>query len=376
MKDEFRYLRFARHRIYQVLSLINRVIWMFFSVEEESTQLPPQYTNRPYGSKGVLVFRDFNGSNMHALENLRLNLSSVLEARGMSLQTKVREGNVFLGNTAWLYKQMIEIMPKILFIADPQLIGLPGPIGMFQCLKLAKRAKRMDCQLVLILFDLPDPQGSLFGSILSRLGTRVVSICNSPSECQQFSNIRNAVGPAGEICHQLETSMPIRKLNERKIDLHLPRPSYSPRKELVEKMIPILKEKGLKVSVGGTHKNYSDYVDELFNTKIVVVTNSLISGCVGKWPLPDGPKSHVVSYNYEALRAGALLMSEETLPLNDVFIDGLEYLSFKNYNDLVEKITFFLQNEVLAEQIASAGNRKYIELIEKQAILNSVIDRM
>jgi spore maturation protein CgeB len=69
-------------------------------------------------------------------------------------------------------------------------------------------------------------------------------------------------------------------------------------------------------------------------------------------------------------------MSEETLPLNDVFIDGLEYLSFKNYNDLVEKITFFLQNEVLAEQIASAGNRKYIELIEKQAILNSVIDRM
>jgi spore maturation protein CgeB len=97
---------------------------------------------------------------------------------------------------------------------------------------------------------------------------------------------------------------------------------------------------------------------------------------VGKWPLPDGPKSHVVSYNYEALRAGALLMSEETLPLNDVFIDGLEYLSFKNYNDLVEKITFFLQNEVLAEQIASAGNRKYIELIEKQAILNSVIDRM
>ena len=349
---------------------------MFFSKNEESTQLSPQYMNRPYGSKGVLVFRDFNGSNMHALENLRLNLSSVLDARGMSVQTKVREGNVFLGNTAWLYKQMIEIMPKILFIADPQLIGLPGPIGMFQCLKLAKRSKRMNCQLVLILFDLPDPQGSLFGSILSRLGTRVVSICNSPSECQQFSNIRNAVGPAGEICHHLETSLPIRKLSERRIDLHLPRPSYSPRKELVEKMIPILKEKGLNVSVGGTHKNYSDYVDELFNTKIVVVTNSLISGCVGKWPLPDGPKSHVVSYNYEALRAGALLMSEETLPLNDVFIDGLEYLSFKNYNDLQEKITFYLQNEVLAEQIASAGNRKYIELIEKQAILNSVIDRM
>lgn len=376
MKDEFKYLRFARHGIYQLLSLFNRLVWMFLPRSFEFHDKERLYDFESKSDNNLLIYRDFNASNVHALSNIGLNLSEVLHVRGMGrLTTKVRVGNVFLGNAAWTRRQIIENDPNCVFIADPQLIGIPGPVGLLQCLFLVSLCKRMKCRLILVLFDLPDPQGSLFGSILSRLGAYVMSICNDPSESLAYSNIKNAIGPAGEICHRLHGSTLMKKISERTIDVHLPRPSYSPRKEVVEETLPILLDKNLKVTVGGTYEKYDDLVRDLYNTKIIVVTNSLISGCVGRWPLPDGPNSHIVSYNYEALRSGALLLSEATKPMGGILKDGIEYQSFEDAKDLINKISFFTENLDVAERIAIAGSEKYAMMVKDQAMIHALLDR-
>ena len=329
----------------------------------------------PKTGNNLLIYRDFNASNVQALLNIGSNLSEVLHVRGMGhLTTRVRSGNVFLGNAAWTRRQIIENDPNFALIADPQLIGVPGPVGVLQCLYLASLCKRRKCRIILVLFDLPDPQGSLFGSILSRFGANVMSICNDPAESLTYSNIKNAIGPAGEICHRLYESTPIKKISERTIDVHLPRPSYSPRKEIVEETLPILLEKKYKVTVGGTYEKYDNLIGDLYNTKIVVVTNSLISGCVGRWPLPDGPNSHIVSYNFEALRTGALLLSEAVKPMEEILKDGVEYQSFEGTKDLIDKITFFIENEDVAERIAFAGSQKYAQLVKEQKIIHKLLD--
>jgi len=291
------------------------------------------------------------------------------------LTTSVRSGNVFLGNAAWTKKQIIDNDPGYVFIADPQLIGLPGPIGILQCLYLVSLCRRTRCRIVLVLFDLPDPQGSLFGSILSRFGANVMSVCNDSAESLTYSNIKDAIGPAGEICHRFDDGAQIKKISERTIDIHLPRPSYSPRKELVEESLSILLEKKYRVTVGGTYEKYDDLVKDLYNTKIIVVTNSLISGCVGSWPLPDGPKSHIVSYNFEALRVGALLLSEAVKPMDWIFKDGIEYQSFKDTKDLIDKVMFFIKHQDVAEKIARAGNEKYAMLVKEQTIIHGLLHR-
>lgn len=376
MIDQFKYFRFARHSIYQLLSLFNRFVWIFLPRSFQFHQGKKFNDFEPKSGDCLLLYRDFNASNVHALSNIALNISELLRIRGLGhVTTSVRNGNVFLGNAAWTKKQIIDNDPGYVFIADPQLIGLPGPIGILQCLYLVSLCRRTRCRIVLILFDLPDPQGSLFGSILSRFGANVLSVCNDSAESLIYSNIKDAIGPAGEICHRFDGGAQIKRISERTIDIHLPRPSYSPRKELVEETIPILLEKNLKITIGGTYERYEDLVKDMRNTKIVVVTNSLISGCVGRWPLPDGPRSHIVSYNFEALRSGALLLSEATKPMEAILKDGIEYQSFEDTEDLINKISFFTENQDVAERIAIAGTEKYAKIVKDQAILHALFDR-
>ena len=321
----------------------------------------------------LLVYRDFGNSNLNALANIGLNIGDILTEKFQSkLNIRIRYGNVFLGNAKWLRKHVEELKPNCLVIGDPQLIGVPGPFGIIQTILLIRYCRKIHCSISLLLFDLPDPQGSLYGSFISRFGGKVYSICNDQIECAKFSNIVNAEGPALEMCFRPKLGMRVRSEN-RSIDVHLPRPSYSPRKELVEIIAPQLLSNGINYSTGGNFNTLSEFEDSLNRTKIVVVTNSIISDCVGTWPLPDGPFSHAVSYNFEALRAGALLLSQDCDAVSHLLKEGVEYQSFSDHTDLYWKINFFLNNEDLLDKIAEQGNIKYNQLVSKQSLLKSLL---
>lgn len=374
MKDEFKYLRSRRHFIFQILSCFNRVIWHFLAVRIWSKVETITKDSCEPAINVLFVYRDFGNSNLNALDNIGLNVRDILRDKLQSkLNIKIRYGNVFLGNAKWLRKQIEEYKPNCLVIGDPQLIGIPGPFGLIQTFLLIRYCRTIHCSISLLLFDLPDPQGSLYGSVISRFGGKVFSICNDQIECLKFSNIVNAEGPALEICFRPKLETRVRS-QHRSIEVHLPRPSYSPRKELVEIIAPQLLSNGIKYSTGGNLGTLSEFEDSLNRTKIVVVTNSIISDCVGTWPLPDGPFSHAVSYNFEALRAGALLLSQDCDAVSHLLKDGVEYQSFSDHIDLYRKISFFLNNEDLLDKIAEQGNIKYNQVVCQQSILKSLLN--
>jgi len=373
VRDDFKNLRFARHLCYQILSCFNRLVWYVLAVRKWSNRIKTTKVSHEVANNILFVYRDFGNSNLNALRNIGFNIDRIIKDKFQpKLNVRIRYGNVFFGNAKWLRKQIKTLKPNYLVVGDPQLIGIPGPIGLIQTFLLIRTCRKSHCSISLILFDLPDPQGSLFGSLISRYGGKVFSVCNDQIECLKFSNLVNAVGPALEMCFIAKHETRI-TYEHRTIDVHLPRPSYSPRKELVEIVARQSLSDGINISIGGALNTYEEYETSLKNTKIVVVTNSIISNCVGKWPLPDGPFTHAVAYNFEALRAGALLLSQDCDAFKQLFKDGVEFQSFSDHFDLYEKINFFLKNEVLLNKIAEQGYLKYHQVVSNQSILKSLL---
>jgi spore maturation protein CgeB len=61
---------------------------------------------------------------------------------------------------------------------------------------------------------------------------------------------------------------------------------------------------------------------------------------------------------FEATGMGALLITDNKENLNDIFIVGKEIVAYRNLQDLVKKIVFYLKNEGEREKIAELGQMK------------------
>lgn len=64
---------------------------------------------------------------------------------------------------------------------------------------------------------------------------------------------------------------------------------------------------------------------------------------------------------FEATGCGSLLMTENTPDLKDKFIPGREVVAYDNFDDLVEKIRYYLAHEDEASKIAKAGQKACLE---------------
>lgn len=62
--------------------------------------------------------------------------------------------------------------------------------------------------------------------------------------------------------------------------------------------------------------------------------------------------------SYEIPACGAFLLAENTTDHRELFIDGREAVLFSSIDELVEKISFYLVNEISREKIAHAGYEK------------------
>lgn len=63
---------------------------------------------------------------------------------------------------------------------------------------------------------------------------------------------------------------------------------------------------------------------------------------------------------YEATASGAVLLTEESRNLGELFEPGVEVVTYKNAGDAVRKITELLRSPKLAQEIASAGHRRLL----------------
>jgi spore maturation protein CgeB len=61
---------------------------------------------------------------------------------------------------------------------------------------------------------------------------------------------------------------------------------------------------------------------------------------------------------YETTGMGALLITDDKKNLNQLFIIGKEIISYKNKDDLIKKINFFLNKKSDREKIAKRGQQR------------------
>lgn len=64
---------------------------------------------------------------------------------------------------------------------------------------------------------------------------------------------------------------------------------------------------------------------------------------------------------YEATGTGTLLITDDKKNLNDLFKVGQEVITYKNAQDLAEKINYYLNHEEERKQIALAGQKRTLE---------------
>jgi hypothetical protein len=64
---------------------------------------------------------------------------------------------------------------------------------------------------------------------------------------------------------------------------------------------------------------------------------------------------------YEAAAAGALLLTEEAPNLHELFIPGVEVLTYSSKQDAIKKIKWALSHTLEASEIAAAGKRRVME---------------
>ena len=61
---------------------------------------------------------------------------------------------------------------------------------------------------------------------------------------------------------------------------------------------------------------------------------------------------------YEATGVGSMLLTDSKQDLDDLFVEGKEYVAYDTVEDAVDKALYYLRNEEERAEIASAGQRR------------------
>ncbi len=76
---------------------------------------------------------------------------------------------------------------------------------------------------------------------------------------------------------------------------------------------------------------------------------------------------------FDTMLSGALLMESKNNQIEQLFIDGVDYVSFSSIEDLLVKIKFYLSNKEDREMIANNGRKKCIERYNCSAYWKGVV---
>ena len=78
---------------------------------------------------------------------------------------------------------------------------------------------------------------------------------------------------------------------------------------------------------------------------------------------------------FEAMACGSMLIEQESPELAKLFIPGIDYVEWKNNNDLLEKVRYYLSHEDERTLIASNGQKKLEELYSAKTFWKTILER-
>jgi spore maturation protein CgeB len=81
---------------------------------------------------------------------------------------------------------------------------------------------------------------------------------------------------------------------------------------------------------------------------------------------------HFTHRNFEIAITGSLLFSQKCFGLDLYLLDGVDYVSFTDLNDLTNKIKYYLANENLMNNIRLNGQKKAYNYLKSNFVWNHI----
>lgn len=140
---------------------------------------------------------------------------------------------------------------------------------------------------------------------------------------------------------------------ERTYDVSFVGRSYGKRKEFVD----ILRSKGIDVKTFGEGWEGSGRISQsdmirIYNKSKITLNISF----AGK-----GERPQIKGRDFEAPGCGAMSVTKNVAGLEDYFVPGKEIVTYEDVDDAAEKILFYLKNDELRRQIATAGHERTLK---------------
>ena len=142
---------------------------------------------------------------------------------------------------------------------------------------------------------------------------------------------------------------------------------YEPRTTDLNFIKSGLNKKGFDLDIrgrvlGGARKPDSEYWSTMVNADIIFTTADQISN-----PEIDWSWIQNLVYRYlEVLASGSLLIAPKVPGVDRYFKPGIHFVSYENNDDAIEKISYYLKNSKLRNEIAKNGNKIARSLIESR----------
>ena len=159
----------------------------------------------------------------------------------------------------------------------------------------------------------------------------------------------------------------IYKANKCKYDVSFVGNSYMDRKENIN----FLKDNGIKVACFGAGWNNKSVSEKKMRK---IFKNSKMSLNFSK---SRGIEKQIKARVFEIIGAGGFCLSEEALNISKFFRPNEQISLFKNKNELLKKVNFFLKNPKIRDQIAQKGNahsrKNYLNSFIISKIINKVL---
>jgi len=245
--------------------------------------------------------------------------------------------------------------------------GLNGILNGFKyCHDLSFLCKKFNIIQICGVTDLIQPGQRLFAEILTRYNGIIVSWGSVGfHEVRKFKHNR-FYGPLFlPISKKTRNFFDNTTKSSNSFDVGTVGTGYEPRLSLLNSLSKNLDKLSIK-HYFNNEKNltYNQYLN-VYNQSRISINTSWIG-----YTFPG--KMHFTHRNFEILYTGSLLFSQNCFGLSIYLIEGVDYVSYNNLDDLTEKIIYYLNNETKANLIRKSGQKKVIEFFNNNFVWNQI----
>jgi hypothetical protein len=242
--------------------------------------------------------------------------------------------------------------------------------GILESLKIAILFKRENITPICLSTDLAVRRWRIQAAIVTSVSGIVICFMSSKEMEEIFPHKRLSgpnVMPFSKQTYDKINNINQQEKNSGKEEVVFSGSLYEPRTATLKYIEQGLKIKDINFKIygrnlGSKRVSDEDYWKRLINTEIVFTTADQM--------IQKGTDfthvRHVVYRYLEVLVTGSMLVAQDVPGIRRFFTPGVHYVAYKNNEDAIELISYYIKNKVEALKIAKEGQEKANSIIESK----------